>query len=81
MAYVTVSSPCIACGKLFSYNPHLVPSIRLNADRQPDPNGTREPICESCVALVNPKRIASGLEPITYHPRAYEPMEEYELWD
>jgi hypothetical protein len=79
--YVTVTSPCIGCGKLFSYHPHLVPSIRLNAQRQPDPNGTREPICQSCVEAANPRRIANGLEPITYDRRAYDAvLEENEVW-
>jgi hypothetical protein len=82
MAYVSVTSPCISCGKLFSYHPHLVPSIRLNAERQADPNGTREPICRDCVERANPRRIANGLEPITYHPRAYDTaIEEGEVWD
>ena len=75
MAFMSAMSPCIGCGQVFSYNPDLVPSIRLNAQGQPDPNGSREPICQSCVERVNPKRIANGLQPIVILPGAYEPEE------
>ena len=66
-------SPCISCGRIFSYNPVRVPSWR-------DPKtNSREPICLACVERINPKRIANGLEPIVPAPDAYEPCDENEL--
>jgi hypothetical protein len=79
--YVTVMSACYACKRLFSYHPHLVPSLRVNAEGKEDPNGTREPICRDCVEAANPRRIANGLEPITYDRRAYDAVcEESEVF-
>ncbi len=75
MPYIQAMSNCFGCGKLFAYNPDLVPSVRVNANRQPDPHGTREPVCADCVVRVNPKRIANGLQPIRVLPGAYEPQE------
>lgn len=71
MGYAFVFSPCIGCGKPFTYHPHKVPSIRVD--------GWREPICQSCVDLVNPQRKRLGLEPIVPVPGAYEPCPEEEL--
>jgi hypothetical protein len=63
---------CFGCGKYFSFNPELVPSIRVNSKGKPDPRGVREPICRTCVERVNPKRIANGLPPIVIPEGAYE---------
>jgi len=71
MGYAFVMSACFGCGRMFSFNPHKVPSIRHE--------GERRPICRSCVELVNPGRIKNGLEPIVIHPEAYEPIDEREL--
>ena len=71
MAYVMVISPCYGCGAPISYNPHKVPSIRVN--------GVREPICKGCVERVNPMRIANGLEPIVPAHDAYEAANESSL--
>ena len=75
MGFMIATSECIGCGGLFSYNPELVPSIRLNENREPDPNGKREPICRNCVERVNPVRVSRGLKPIEIVPGAYEPNE------
>jgi hypothetical protein len=61
----------------FSYNPEIVPSIRVNARRQPDPNGIAEPVCQTCVDAANPKRKANGLQPIVVLPGAYDCAEVY----
>lgn len=61
---------CFGCKRLFSFNPHRVPSIPIK--------GVREPICLSCVERVNPRRKALGLQPIVPLPGAYEPMDESE---
>ena len=75
MGYMFVLSPCFNCKTLISYNPERVPSIRVNRAGQPDPNGTREPVCRACIERANPVRIQNGLEPITILPGAYEPEE------
>jgi hypothetical protein len=71
MGYAIAMSPCIGCGRFFSYNPVRVPSLTWK--------GTREPICEVCVVRVNPQRIANGLPPIVPAPDAYEACDESEL--
>ena len=75
MAYVFCHGQFFSCKNLFGFNPELVPSIRVNSQGQADPNGSKEPICASCIARVNPKRIANGLEPIHILPGAYDPQE------
>jgi hypothetical protein len=73
MGYAYCTSACFGCGRLFSYNPNHVPSIRHPR------TGSREPICQACVDRSNPERIKNGLEPIKPHPQAYEPCPEDEL--
>jgi hypothetical protein len=72
MGYAIAMSNCIGCGRLFSYNPARVPSLRTVA-------GIREPVCLTCVARVNPMRKKNGLPPIVPLPGAYEPADESEL--
>ena len=71
MGYVTGYSACAGCGRLFTYNPVRVPSVVIN--------GSREPICQSCVNRVNPLRRERGLPEIVPAPDAYEACEEGEL--
>lgn len=71
MGYALCTSTCIGCGRLFSYNPVRVPSIPIHGDRKP--------ICRDCVARVNPRRIANGLDPIVPAPDAYDAVDEGEL--
>lgn len=78
MGYAYCTSACCGCHRVFSYNPVRVPSVRMK-DGKPDPDGDREPICQDCVERVNPRRIANGLEPITYAADAYEPCDESEI--
>jgi hypothetical protein len=73
MGYYFVTSPCLGCGRVFSYNPIRVPSYRHN--------GVKQPICIVCVERVNPRRIENGLAPIQVLPGAYEPADESELGD
>lgn len=77
--YVFILGPCIACGRVFSFNPDLVPSIPVGPGpggrpepRHPDAGGRREPVCEACVTRANPLRVANGLDPIEILPGAYE---------
>lgn len=71
MGYAMATSNCFGCGRVFSYNPVRVPSVRVR--------GSREPICQDCVNRANPERIKNGLEPIVPAPDAYEPVNEEEL--
>lgn len=76
MGYVFAMAPCCGCGRVFSFNPNLVPSITLVAERG------REPICAACVIRVNPMRRKNGLDPIVPLPGAYEEADESEIaWD
>jgi hypothetical protein len=67
MGFMVVMSACLGCRRVFSYNPDLVPSLRVN--------GVKEPVCQSCVDRVNPQRIANGLDPIRPLPGAYAAQE------
>jgi hypothetical protein len=71
MAYYIAHGFCIACRRLFSFNPHLVPSSSAVT-------GSREPICQSCVDRINPIREANGLRPIKVIAGAYEIADEAE---
>jgi hypothetical protein len=77
--YAIVFGPCYGCGQVFGYNPHRVPSIRIGPDGDFSATGDRKPICQQCVDVANPKRIANGLEPIEVYPDSYEPIPEGEL--
>ena len=61
---------CHGCGRLFTFNPHLVPSVCVGGA------GVQKPICASCVERANPLREKRGLEPIRTLPGAYEPASE-----
>jgi hypothetical protein len=69
--YGFVLAPCFGCNNPFTFNPMLVPSVTVE--------GTRRPICQSCVTRVNPSRKKNGLEPIVPLPGAYEVFEDGEL--
>lgn len=62
MGCYLVTAPCGACGRLFCFNPHKVPSLN------------NVPFCKACVDKANPLRKEKGLPPITYAPDAYEPV-------
>jgi hypothetical protein len=71
MGYVFAIGTCCGCRGKFSFNPMKVPSIRID--------GSREPICRTCVERANPQRIANGLEPIMFAADAYDACDEGEL--
>lgn len=74
MGYVFALGHCISCGKPFSFNPNLVPSVTVN--------GKREPVCRECIEAANPKRKALGYPEFRVHPDAYEAADEHEInWD
>lgn len=70
--YVFCMGGCIACGRLFTFNPNSVPSTSAIT-------GTREPICQPCMGTINAKRVTLGLAPFPILPDAYEPCPESEL--
>jgi len=63
MGYVSVIAPCIRCGQPFMFSPTKVPSIVID--------GTREPLCASCVVAINEVRVGLGHDPIVPSPDAY----------
>ncbi len=74
MGYILVHGFCAQCHSPVAVNPNHCPSVMID--------GKREPVCRPCIEVVNPQRIANGLEPFVIHPDAYEPLNEYEArWD
>jgi hypothetical protein len=69
--YVFATGQCVACRRLFSFNPHHVPSVRVN--------GVREPVCRDCIEQANKQRAEMNLPPFEILPDAYEPMPEEEF--
>jgi len=67
---------CVSCGQLFTSNPDRVPSIRVNAQRQPDPTGRREPVCRTCWDRRVAHRRANGLPEEYLMPGAYAPVSD-----
>lgn len=72
MGYAYMMGPCFACGKVFSFNPVKVPSLR-------DDSGNRQPICANCISRANARRKNLGMAPFPIHLEAYEPCQEEEL--
>lgn len=71
--YALAMGPCLACRQVFAFNPLRVPSSTAVT-------GVREPICGTCYARLNAKRVGMGLPPFPPPlPGAYEPVEEGEL--
>jgi hypothetical protein len=71
MGYAIVTGTCFGCQEFFGYNPHKVPSIRVNGERQA--------ICRDCVGIVQGNQRRSGTAVTEIHPQAYEPIHESEL--
>jgi hypothetical protein len=68
IAGLIVIGECVACAVPLCFNPHHVPSLRVN--------GVREPLCIVCFNRWNEiHRVAKGLEPLPLHPDAYAPAE------
>ena len=79
MGYVIVTSPCGACGSIFSYNPHRVPSFDFAAHGVPGFSPGRQPICRPCMDRINANRAKMGLEPHPIAHDAYQAIPEHEL--
>jgi hypothetical protein len=63
MGWMFVAGRCAACQTFITFNPDLVPSIRVN--------GVKEPLCPECVA----KWEQIHGQKVNIHPEAYEPQE------
>lgn len=70
MGFIMAIGACYGCKYPFNFNPHKVPSIRIN--------GVREPVCKFCMDRANEARLEQGLPLHTIHPDAYEPAQEGE---
>lgn len=62
---------CATCGRMMTFNPALVPSVRLH--------GEKVPVCRECIEAANPERERRGLPLIEIRPGAYEACAEEEL--
>ncbi len=71
MGYAIVTGTCFGCQTFFGYNPHRVPSIRIDGERQA--------ICRDCAGIVQGNQRRSGTAVTEIHPEAYEPVHESEL--
>lgn len=78
--YALMIGNCVLCGNPFGFNPHKVPSIRVNARGLPDQNAPRQPICRDCHTAANQVRRERGLAPWPNPaPDAYDPIPDYML--
>lgn len=59
--YIFVMGHCIACKALITFNPNLVPSIRVD--------GEKEPLCRACAERW---RKIHNRPDVVIHPDAYE---------
>lgn len=74
MGYCYCISNCCACGRMITFNPNKVPSIRVGGV------GAKQPICESCFNRWNQiHRLSRGLPPEPLLDGAYQPLDESEL--
>jgi hypothetical protein len=71
-----MEAPCALCGQDFSFDPDLVPNLRVSLREGKlvlDPQGIQAPLCADCIAPINEVRAARGLELIVVRPGAYGP--------
>lgn len=70
MGYMIAMGACATCGKIISFNPERVPSVRIN--------GVKEPVCRTCIERENARRAPLNdpkLPPLTIMPGAYDETE------
>ena len=67
MGYVFMTSPCVNCQKIISFNPNKVPSLIID--------GKREPLCKGCFY----KWKKYHKSDIKINPQAYEPDDENKI--
>lgn len=71
MGFVFCIAPCVSCGAPLSFNPNLVPSVRVQ--------GEKRPVCRTCIENANNIRKTKGLELLVILPGAYGSCPEEEL--
>jgi len=80
------AGPCAFCGRVFTFNPELVPSIPANAwliaeivadGGTPPLESAKVPICADCLAKINRLREEHQLPRIVALPGAYESAEGF----
>lgn len=74
MGFMSCMGNCCACGRLFSFNPERVPSIRgkyVDGKFVGDATGEREPVCEPCITRANEIRAERGLPEFVIPENAY----------
>lgn len=64
VGYMLMVGRCCACGRMMTFNPYLVPSVK------------GEPVCRECVEAHNRARRERGLPEFQIPPGAYEAAEE-----
>jgi len=70
-------APCYACGNSFAFDPDTVPAIPIDLNTNlpsdlvgADPaNAVNRPLCDPCLAKINPVRIRNGRPPFTHGRR------------
>jgi hypothetical protein len=77
-ARVIIVGECYLCGRVFTFNPHRVPSYDPSLD-DPSKRPGRQPICETCIERVNAARSARGLDPWPVYADSYEAISPAEL--
>jgi hypothetical protein len=77
MGFAIVVGPCLVCGNPFGYNPLTVPSHPAkNGFPSSNPTDPKEPICSSCIAIVNEERRKAGQPEWPVYDDSYAPVEE-----
>lgn len=71
MGYAIMFGTCCNCGKQFGFNPHRVPSVRVN--------GHRQSVCRFCIVQANQIRKQKGIPEFEIQADAYQPINEEEL--
>jgi DNA-directed RNA polymerase subunit RPC12/RpoP len=72
MGYYVMTGVCVACQKVFTFNPHRVPSSSAIT-------GKKEPVCKDCMTRINMKRVELGIAPFEIMSGAYDPVSEEEM--
>jgi len=67
-----MTGSCWTCGRVFTFNPVKVPSVR-------DGNGVRQPICSNCMRLANKMRTDKSMVLFPIPDDAYEACDEMKL--
>ena len=90
VGYMLAYGHCYTCGRGFTFDPDLVPSVPIDPytnkplDVDPSPDGlavararaVKQPVCDECVRRINENRREMGRELIFVLPGAYPGADE-----